>query len=76
MSDVNRTATSEQGWRHKEPTPCRKQSTHAKQLMAHNKNALVRMTIQENKITPNRTISSNEQTLQCPSTQSQSKMQL
>ena len=34
MSDVNRTATSEQGWRRKEPTPRRKQST------ARNKNAL------------------------------------
>ena len=27
MSVVNRTATSEQSWRHKEPTPRRKQST-------------------------------------------------
>jgi len=34
MSVVNRTATSEQGWRRKEPTPRRKQST------ARNKNAL------------------------------------
>ena len=56
MSDVNRTATSEQGWRRKEPTPRRKQSTQAKQLTARNKNALARMTIQENKITPNRTL--------------------
>ena len=30
MSDVNRTATSEQGWRRKEPTPRHKQSTNAK----------------------------------------------
>ena len=55
MSDVNRTATSEQGWRRKEPTPRRKQSTQAKELTARNKNALARVTIQENKITPNRT---------------------
>jgi len=32
MSDVNRTATSEQGWRRKEPRPRRKQSTQAKKL--------------------------------------------
>jgi len=57
MSDVNRTATSEQGWRRKQPTPRRKQSTEAKQLTAHNKNALACVTIQENKITPNRTFS-------------------
>jgi len=57
MSDVNRTATSEQGWRRKEPTTRRKQSTQAKQLTARNKNALARVTIQENKITPNRTVS-------------------
>jgi len=56
MSDVNRTATSEQGWRRKEPTPRRKQSTHAKQLTARNKNALARVTPQENKITPNRSL--------------------
>jgi len=31
-SDVNRTATSEQAWKRKEPTPCGKQSTQAKQL--------------------------------------------
>ena len=55
-SDVNRTATSEQGWRRKELTPRRKQSTQAKQLTARNKNAFARVTIQENKITPNRTI--------------------
>jgi len=55
MSDVNRTATSEQGWRRKEPTPRRKQSTQAKQLTARNKNALARVTIQGNKTTPNRT---------------------
>jgi len=55
MSDVNRTATSEQGWRRKEQTPRRKQSTQTKQLTARNKNALARVTIQENKITPNRT---------------------
>jgi len=54
MSDVNRTATSEQSWRRKEPTPRRKQSTQAKQLTARNKNALACVT-QENKITPNRT---------------------
>ena len=30
MSDVNRTATSEQSWRRKEPTPRRKQSTQDK----------------------------------------------
>jgi len=52
---INRTATSKQGWRRKEPTPRRKQSTQAKQLTARNKNALARVTIQENKITPNRT---------------------
>jgi len=59
---INRTATSEQGWRRKEPTtrrkqstPRRKQSTQAKQLTARNKNALARVTIQENKITPYRT---------------------
>jgi len=52
MSDVNRTATSEQGWRRKEPTPRRKQSTQAKQLTARNKIALARVTIPENKITP------------------------
>jgi len=33
-----------------------KQSTQAKQLTARNKNALVLVTIQENKITPHRTI--------------------
>ena len=55
MSDVNRTATSEQSGRHKEPTQRRKQSTQAKQLTARNKNALARVTLQENKITPNRT---------------------
>jgi len=54
-SDVNRTATSEQDWRRKEPTPRHKQSTQAKQLTASRKNALVRVTLQENKITPNRT---------------------
>ena len=32
LSDVNLTATSEQGWKRKEPTPRRKQSTQAKQL--------------------------------------------
>jgi len=32
ISVVNRTATSEQSWRRKEPTPRRKQSTQAKQL--------------------------------------------
>ena len=52
MSDVKRSATSEQSWRRKEPTPCRKQSTQAKQLTARNKNALARVTLQENKITP------------------------
>jgi len=57
MSDVNRTATSEQGWRRKEPTPRRKQSTQAKQLTVRNKNALVHVTLQENKVTPNRTAS-------------------
>jgi len=56
MSVVNRTATSEQSWRRKEPTPHRKQSAQAKQLTARNKNALARVTLQENKITPNRTI--------------------
>jgi len=55
MSVVNRTATSEQSWKRKEPTPRRKQSTQAKQLTARNKNALARVTLQENKITPNRT---------------------
>ena len=55
MSVVNRTVTSEQSWRRKEPTPRRKQSTQAKQLTARNKNALARVTLQENKITPNRT---------------------
>jgi len=30
MSDVNRTATSEQGWRREEATSRRKQSTNAK----------------------------------------------
>ena len=59
MSDVNWTATSEQGWRRKEPMPRRdcKQSTQAKQLTVRNKNALAHVTIQENKITPNRTFS-------------------
>jgi len=57
MSVVNRTVTSEQSWRRKEPTPRRKQSTQAKQLTARNKNALARVTLQENKITPNRTFS-------------------
>jgi len=56
MSVVNRTATSEQSWRRKEPTPRRKQSTQAKQLTARYKNALARVTLQENKITPNRTV--------------------
>jgi len=37
MSDVNRTATSEQSWRRKEPTPRRKQSTQTKQLTARKK---------------------------------------
>jgi len=55
MSDVDRTAASEQDWRRKEPTPRRKQSTQTKQLTARNKNALALVTIQENKITPNRT---------------------
>jgi len=54
MSIVNRTATSEQSWRRKEPTPRHKQITQAKQLTARNKNALTRVTLQENKITPNR----------------------
>jgi len=54
MGDVNRTATSEQSWSREEPTPRRKQSTQAKQT-ARNKNALARVTLQENKITPNRT---------------------
>ena len=53
LSVVNRTATSEQSRRRKEPTPRRKQSTQAKQLPARIKNALVRVTLQENKITPN-----------------------
>jgi len=57
MSDVNRTANSEQGWKRKEPNPRRNQSTHAKQLTAHNKNVLGCVTIQENKIIPNRTFS-------------------
>jgi len=48
MSDANRTATSEQGWRRKEPTPRRKQSTQAKQLTARNKNALARDTRKQN----------------------------
>jgi len=46
--------TAEQGWRRKEPTSRRKQST--KYLTARNKNALTQGTIQENKITPNRTV--------------------
>ena len=58
MSVVNRTATSEQSWRRKEPTPRRKQSTQAKQLTARNKNALAPVTLKENKITPNRTCGS------------------
>ena len=58
MSVVYRTATSEQSWRRKEPTPRRKQSTQAKQLTARNKNALARVSLQENKITPNRTMRS------------------
>jgi len=57
MNVVNRTATSEQSWRRKEPTPRRKQSTQAEQLTARIKNALARVTLQENKITPNRTFS-------------------
>jgi len=40
-----------------EPTPRRKHSTQAKQLTARNKIALARVTIQENKITSNRTFS-------------------
>jgi len=60
MSDVNRTATSEQSWRRKEPTPRRKRSTQAKQLTERNKNALARVTLQENKITPNRAICDGE----------------
>ena len=44
MSDVNWTATSEQGWRRKEQTTHHKQSTQAKQLTARNKNALARDT--------------------------------
>jgi len=56
MSVVNRTATSEQSWRCKEPMPRRKQPTQAKQPTARNKNALARVTPQENKITPNRKI--------------------
>jgi len=56
-SDVKRAAISEQGWRRKEPTPCRKQSMQAKQLTACNKIALACVTIQENKITPQRTFS-------------------
>ena len=55
MSDVNRTATFEQGGTRKEPSPRCKQSTQAKQLMARNKNALARVTLQENKKKPNRT---------------------
>jgi len=58
MSVVNRTATSVQSWRRKEPTLRRKQSTQAKQSTARNKNALSRVTLQENKITPNRTMRS------------------
>jgi len=57
MSHVNRTATSEQGWRRKKTTPRRKQSTQTKRFTARNKNALVLVTIQENRITPNRTTS-------------------
>jgi len=57
MSVVNRTATSEQSSRRQKPTPRRKQSTQAKQLTARNKNALACVTLQENKITPNRTFS-------------------
>jgi len=57
MSDVNRTATFEQGGTRKEPSPRCKQSTQAKQLMARNKNALARVTLQENKIKPNRRFS-------------------
>ena len=37
MSDVDRTAASEQDWRRKEPTPRRKQSTQTKQLTARKK---------------------------------------
>jgi len=55
MSVVNRTATSAQSWRRKEPTPRRKRSTQVKQITARIKNALARVTLQENKITPNRT---------------------
>ena len=49
MSIVYQTATPQQRWRCKEPMPRRKQSTQAKQLMARNKNALARVTLQENK---------------------------
>jgi len=55
MHDVNQTVASEQGCKRKELTPRRKQSTQAKQLTARNKNALARVTIQENKITPHTT---------------------
>ena len=55
ISYVNRTSTSEQSWRREEPMPRRKQSMQVKQLTARNKNALARVTLQENKITPNRT---------------------
>jgi len=55
MSDVNRTAVSEQIWTRKEATPSRKLSTKAKQLTARNKNALALLTIQENNMTPHRT---------------------
>jgi len=55
ISYVKRTSTSEQIWRREEPMPRRKQSMQVKQLTARNKNALARMTLQENKITPNRT---------------------
>jgi len=44
MSVVNRTATSEQGWRRKEPTPRRKQSTQARQLTAQQKCSCARDT--------------------------------
>ena len=56
ISDVKRTATSEQSWRCKEPMPRHKQSTQAKQLTARNKNALAHVELQENKIMPNKTI--------------------
>jgi len=42
MSDVNRTVASEQGWKRKELTPRRKQSTQGKQLTARNKNTRAR----------------------------------